>query len=428
MSRKKRLPQIAFTIDAALKIKPPAKGWIYRRVKDAKHVTVGVSATGTRAWVWYGKRKGERAPSRIKIGPIPEMFAEQARVKAARLTAENSETGDKAKLDAIAHSDMVLGDLFCAFLKNRRTRRGFLSAKSVANYESWWRVYLKRDFGDKPLAAMTRREVAKIHDRIGRTTGTTANRVLVLVQALFSYAKGRGYWDGLNPATVGDSESIEIRLFPEASRERWLQSDELPRFLTAVRAEPNSAVRDAVLLLLATGVRRNNLLSARWKDFHLERGEWRIPVTKSGDAVTIVLAGEAVEVLRSRRRETINSAFVFPGSGVTGHLVDISKGWQRICERGGFDPHDVHLHDLRRTLGGTLANAGASLHVVGQALGQRSPRSTAIYARIGRMTLREAMANAVGSIFAAGAPKAPALTVVAKKAPVVGRIRKRRKR
>ena len=57
----------------------------------------------------------------------------------------------------------------------------------------------------------------------------------------------------------------------EKSRDRFLQSDELPRFFHALAEEENQTMRDYFLLSLLTGARRANMLSMQWADVNLER-------------------------------------------------------------------------------------------------------------------------------------------------------------
>jgi integrase len=61
-------------------------------------------------------------------------------------------------------------------------------------------------------------------------------------------------WSGENPAHG-------IQKFPEQSRDRFLQSDELPRFFKALAEEQNNMMRDYFLLALLTGARRANVLA-----------------------------------------------------------------------------------------------------------------------------------------------------------------------
>ena len=55
------------------------------------------------------------------------------------------------------------------------------------------------------------------------------------------------------------------------------------------------------------------------------------------------------------------------GTGTkAGTSLDPKKGWHRILKAAKIK--DLHLHDLRRTLGSYMAMTGASLSVIGNAL------------------------------------------------------------
>ena len=75
------------------------------------------------------------------------------------------------------------------------------------------------------------------------------------------------------------------------------------------------------------------------------------------------------------------------------HLKEPKRAWKRVLDRAGID--DLRIHDLRRTLGSYLAMNGESQYVIGQMLGHKDPRSTAVYARLDLTTVRRA-AEAVG--------------------------------
>ena len=75
-----------------------------------------------------------------------------------------------------------------------------------------------------------------------------------------------------------------------------------------------------------------------------------------------------------------NNPFIFPGLKPGARMVNISKPWNRVRARAKLT--DVHLHDLRRSVGSWLAEAGFSLISIGKVLGHRSPRTTQIYARL----------------------------------------------
>lgn len=154
----------------------------------------------------------------------------------------------------------------------------------------------------------------------------TANIAVKLLRAMFNKAIDWEYWNKPNPARG-------IQLFKEKSRDRFLQPDELPRFFQALADESNETIRDFVLVALMTGVRRDNVMTMRWEDVQLDRGEWRIPHTKSGTEHVLPLLPEAMTILRARKIARGESEYVFPGTGAQGHLVEPKKGWRRILDR-----------------------------------------------------------------------------------------------
>lgn len=64
---------------------------------------------------------------------------------------------------------------------------------------------------------------------------------------------------------------------------------------------------------------------------------------------------------------------------------------------------DIHLHDLRRTLGSFQAITGASLQVIGKSLGHKSQAATQIYARLHHDPVRQSVERATEAMFIHGA-------------------------
>ena len=211
---------------------------------------------------------------------------------------------------------------------------------------------------------------------------------------MFGYATEKKLFKGTNPAQG-------IKKFYENTRDRFLQSDELPAFFKSLAEEQNDTLRDYFLISLLTGARRSNVQEMQWSQIHLERGEWRIPITKNGDSQTVTLTHEVVEILRAR--QGTNTTWVFPGTGVTGHLVEPKKSWKRVLERAGIA--NLRIHDLRRTLGSWQAKTGASLVIVGKSLNHKSPSTTAIYARLDLDPVRESVDRATGAMLVAAGLK-----------------------
>jgi len=223
------------------------------------------------------------------------------------------------------------------------------------------------------------------------------------LRAIFNKAADWGY-EGPNPARG-------IKKFPERSRERFLQADELPNFFKAVAEEANDAVRDFILISLLTGARRGNVLAMRWADVNLERATWTIPTTKTDDSLTVPLVPEAVAILAGRQGRA-QGEYVFPAKSKSGHLAEPKTAWARILKRAGIK--DLHVHDLRRTLGSWQAAQGASLVIIGKSLGHRNVSTTAIYSRLNIDPVRRSVEAATKAMLAAAGaqPKAEVVEIV----------------
>ncbi len=212
-----------------------------------------------------------------------------------------------------------------------------------------------------------------------------------MLRAMFNRAIAWELWKGDNPAEG-------VTKFRERSRDRFLQPSELPRFFEAVAQAPRDT-RDFLLLALLTGARRSNVLAMRWEDVRIEEATWRIPQTKTGEALTVPLVAEAVAVLETRRVFAGDSPWIFPSRGKTGHMVEPKRAWVAVKKRAGVE--DLHLHDLRRSLGSWQAATGASLVTIGKSLGHSNVSTTAIYARLNLDPVRASLEKATRAMLAA---------------------------
>lgn len=416
-----------------LPIPSKEEGRIYYYDTQLRSLAICVTPSGSKTF--YVVRRVEGKPERIRIGPYPDLSIEQARNLAhdANGKIARGENPNRARRDN--REEMTFGELFQLYLNTHLKEH----RKSWKNCESQYRLYFSK-WSERKLSSINRQDVRELHLQIKRDVerrsteqaaaraekkrkqtekaglavmkgsasgegstqvpiksgGYAANRALVTLRALFSWANTHEYFSGDNPATG-------VTQFPEKSRDRRLHQHELPAFFQAVAEEPNQTIRDYVLMSLMTGARRANVLAMRWDQVSFERKIWTIPETKNGTSQEVPLTETAVEILRQRRAE-VDGPFVFPGPGAKGHLAEPKKGWTRILERSGLA--DLRLHDLRRTLGSWQVDTGATLAVVGRTLNHKSQSTTAIYARLSVDPVREAMERATVAMLKAGKLKA----------------------
>ena len=366
-------------------------------VYDTEIPKLAVRYTSTGSKTFYVlKRAGDMAW--IKLGIFPDMTVEQARKEATRALAEFSHGINPSKVRRAFKGEMTFAELFIEY-----------GAKHGCNKITWgndqqrYEKYLEAPLGKKKLSEIDRatiREIIESADAAGKAAGTQR-----LIKALISGLLGKAVeWDLLqfNPASGVKVKGAVVK------RDRFLVTDELPRFFKALHEEPSIMMRDFHCMALLTGVRRGNLMEMHWNDIDLKNETWRIDRTKNGEPQIVTLSSQATDLLKARRKETRNG-YVFASDSKTGYINDPNKSLKRIMKRASIPygrkvKNGITLHDLRRTLGSWQAMTGASLTVIGQSLNHKSQAATAIYARLENSSscspVRESVNKATDAIFA----------------------------
>ena len=365
-----------------------------------KGLQLRVTHTGVKTFSVFKRTKCGK-PERITLGRYPDMTIDQARRKTMEICLAISEGSNPAEEKRLSRAEMLFSDLFEEYLERHAKIHKKTWEEDLEKYQN----HLAGKIGKMKISAIDKSTVALLHSAITKQQyPIAANRILALISSVFGWAISIGICES-NPA-------LGIRRNREKSRDRFLQGDELPRFFQSLAEEPNTTVRDYVLISLLTGARRANVCSMRWNDINFDRAEWRIEETKNGTSQTVALSPEAIEVLQ-HRKQYVKSEFVFPGTGKNGHLAEPRKGWERILKRAGIA--DLRIHDLRRTLGSWQAKTGASLAIIGKSLNHKHQNTTAIYARLDLDPVRASINTATNAMLTAAGLKDTAEVIKIKK-------------
>jgi integrase len=367
----------------------PAKAGKRDYYKDAKvnGLEVMVTANGNKSFK-VTKKKGGRF-IRVTIGGYPDLSVENARTKALEINSQIAQGVNPNEEKNQLRQEITFGDLFEQYMERYSKK----SKKSWKYDEREVNKFLSHWFKRK-ISAISNQEIRILHDKIRDENGLyQANRLLERIRAIFNKAIEWGY--------KSENPSNKIKKFKETSRDRFIQQDELPRIFDALKNEDNEVTRDYIYISLYTGARKANVLAMRWDEINFTTKEWRIPKTKNGDALTIPLMKEAIEVLKTRKKQNekmqlaeLQQKFVFPSlASASGHLADPKKAWHRILKEAKVE--DLRLHDIRRTLGSYQVMTGASLPVIGKSLGHKSSQATQIYSRMNLDPVRQSMERAI---------------------------------
>lgn len=222
--------------------------------------------------------------------------------------------------------------------------------------------------------------------------GGTAARSYSTARAMFSWAIEQGH-------TVGPNPCGGVKLAARPSVERFLSNDQalaLLKALTELEAEGEISARHASIfkLLLMTGARRVEIAGLRWSEVDFERSRLVLPPERSkaggkmGDR-RITLNSAALAILRDLEKTRDRALYVFPATkGASGHTTAEGKIWrEKVLPRAKLP--GVRIHDLRHSFASFALADGASLALIGKALGHASSRTTERYAQLADDPVRE---------------------------------------
>lgn len=357
----------------------------------------GVKAlpSGTKKYIvkYRANGGGRAAPQRwLTLGSHGHLTPEQARGMAQQALAAVARGDDPQSDKFQRRTAPTIDDLW------KRFEEEHLAAKKPqtrVEYVSQWRDLIKPKFGRTQVQALTRGEVDKFHKAM-RHAPYRANRTLALFSRLMSLGETWGWRpQGTNPCKY-------VERFAEKARTRFLNVEELARIGAAMRAlqdegEITRTAAHAVELLLLTGARLNEVLTAEWKWVDWNAKLLRLPDSKTGSK-SLYLSEAAINLLRSQEQWSGESALIFPPRTSKGRVINLRKSWVQICERAELE--EVRLHDLRHTAASIAVGRGASLPVIGRVLGHSQAQTTLRYAHVDTDPALLAV-NQIGEVVAA---------------------------
>ncbi len=359
---------------------------------ELKGFGVRVQRGNSKAYVLqYRAGSGRGAPLRkLTIGRHGSPWtAETARSEAKRLLGIIESGADPAADRGARAAAPTVANLAERFLAEHADAKR--KASTAGEYRRLIDKIILPALGKRKVADVTRADVTKLH-HANRAGPYQANRVLAVLSKMLNLAERWGLRpDGSNPCR-------HVEKFAEKKRERFLSAAELARLgdaLSAYDGWPYNAA--AVKLLVFTGARLGEVLGLRWEWIDFERGEARLPDSKSG-AKTLHLPPPALAVLAGLPRLEGNP-HVIAGAKAGAALVNLEKPWRSIRKAAGLD--DVRLHDLRHAFASVAASSGMGLPIIGKMLGHTQAATTHRYAHLASDPVKAAAAAVAGKIAAA---------------------------
>lgn len=328
----------------------PAAGQLFLRDLELKGFALRVTANGVKSFI-LEKRIDGRA-RRITLGRYPALTAEQARKEAQKQLGKIA-TG----IDPIAEAQQsqrlrtTLQEAFAEFLTARKS----LKPRTVYDYQRVMAVAFA-DWQRKPLRAISKDMVARRHTELGTQRGEAyANLAMRFLRSLFNFAIAE-YEDRngvpMLPYNPVDRLNKTRAWYRIERRHTVIKPHQLPAWHRAVDAlrsdDPNasgSLVADYLLLLLFTGLRREEGARLRWDEVDLQHRSLLVRDTKNHEPLVLPLSNYVWQLLERRRLAAVND-YVFPGRHGKGHLQEPRPQMRKIIEESSVA---FTIHDLRRT-------------------------------------------------------------------------------
>jgi integrase len=362
----------------------------------------GVAAFPSGKKVYYAQYRQHGRSRRIALGEHGRLTPDQARSEAKKLLGL-VETGT----DPIAERReqrtqrtfaQLAAEFMCDHVSKKRKQR------TRIEYQILLDRHLLPALGSRRLIEIRRPDVSRLHSSMSATP-FAANRCLALLSSIWNWAARR---DEV-PFDANPVRGVEKNR--ERSRERFLTADEFSRLGQALqlaetiglpwqlnpdraskhlpRVENRRTVLDpfsvgAIRLLIFTGARVGEILSAKWDQVDFGRGILFLPDSKTGKK-PVYLSRAALAVLEKLCRIDGNPYII---SGNKGRRADLKRPWAMICRAAQLD--GVRLHDLRHSFASYGAGDGLGLPVIGKLLGHSQPSTTNRYAHLDANPLRRA--------------------------------------
>jgi integrase len=326
------------------KIEPPTdKDQAFYRDDQLKGFALRVTSAGTKSFI-VEKNIGNKV-RRMTLGKYGALTVEQARKEAQKMIGQIATGIDPiAQKRANKMNAVTLNEVFEDYMKARKS----LKDNTLYNYKRVLAVGFST-WGSRPLISITKDKVTKHHERLGKERGEAyANLAMRLLRALFNFAAGQ-YEDAQGRSLV--SENPVRRLSQTRAwyrierRQTYIKAHELAVWKASIEKLHNEISHDYFILLLFTGLRRQEAATLTWEQIDLKAKTLLIIDTKNHQQHLLPLS-DYLFALLSRRRESSIGKYVFPGTGSGGYLIEPKRQISKVIAETGIY---FSCHCLRRT-------------------------------------------------------------------------------
>ena len=335
---------IKITKSVVEKLPNPPQGQDFYR--DQTLVGFGLYA-GAQSKTFYVEKRINGKSVRTAIGRHGQISAQRAREKAQEILGKMA-TGINPNDEK--RSKLVRGVSLKKVYKDYKEVRKDLKPKTLYDYDRIMTTVFS-GWQSKAISDITKDMIERKHKKIGEENGPAyANLAMRFLRSLLNFAISK-YENSKGQSFILENPVKRLSQtrawYRVDRRRREIKSNDLQVWYETVSNLSNDSLRDYLILLLFTGLRKQEALKLGWDHVDLSNKTLTITDTKNLIPLTLPLSDFVFELLKKRNdsRDT-DTKFVFPGQGKTSHLVEPREAVKKVRKLSNIE---FSLHDLRRT-------------------------------------------------------------------------------
>lgn len=286
-----------------------------RKYSDGRGLFLSVSANGRKTWAFCYTFAGRARE--MGLGSIDFMTIDEARDRAVQLRKlvrdgvdPLAERNREAKAEVRRkRSEMNFKQVAERVIEKKLPEWG-ASGKSEESWRGSFKNHVYPTIGDRDINDLDRLDIRDLLRPLWVSHAVTAQRLLPRIEEVFEYAALEGLRTGENPA---DRHKLR-RMLPKAEKIHKAKShsaihyNEMPAFMTELRALDSHISARALEFLILTAARTTEVIEAKWDEIDLEAAVWTIPADrmKAGKEHRVPLSAPAIALICQLRAEDDN--------------------------------------------------------------------------------------------------------------------------
>ena len=296
----------------------------------------GRTVSETVGWLSEGFSAQQAANVRSEITSNIKMGQGFHSLKEKRDTEESKKKAEK-------HQSVTLENAFQEFLSTRQ-----LKPRTIKDYQGFIDSTFS-DWGKRPIKDITRDMVSRKHKHLGEEIGhAQANQAFRFLRSLFNYCAAK--FEDLDGSPLVKFNPVLIltqtrQWFRVNRKQTIIKSRDLPKWFKAVIGLKSPVLRDYILTILFSGLRRNEALQLEKKMIDLEERTITLLDTKNNKPFLIPTPNYLHKVLKARIKANEGSKYIFPSRIKGRHITKPQSGINAVIKASKVE---FCSHDLRR--------------------------------------------------------------------------------